>query len=237
MNKRLLAAALSVAALSASAAEFSVSPVRIYMTPRDRAVAVTVANEGDQPVVIQAELFDWSQKASGEDVLAPTDNIVLSPPIANIPPKSRQVLRLARVGPPPQGTEQTFRMVLREVPEARPADGSVKVQVALAFSIPIFVTPADAKKQVVCTARRLARDTAVAECQNDGRAYAQVRSLALLAPGGQKIVSRDMGSYLLPGVKRAFELKASTPVASGPVQLQVGFDDATTQSFESTLSD
>ena len=237
MNKRLLATVLGAAAMAAQAAEFSVSPVRIFMTPRDRAVAVTVANEGDQPVVIQAELLAWNQKAGGDDVLDSTESIVLSPPIVTIPPKARQVLRLARVGPPPSGTEQTFRMILREVPEARPSDGSVKVQVALAFSIPVFITPIDAKRNVSCTTRRAGPDVLHAVCENTGRAYAQARSIVVLAADGSKIASRDLGGYVLPGVKRAFDLKASSPLPTGRVTLQVGFDDGTTQSYEGSLSE
>lgn len=237
MNKRLLAAAFGAAALAAQAAEFSVSPVRIFMTPRDRAVAVTVANEGDQPVFIQAELLSWAQKAGGDDVLEPTDNIVLSPPIVTIPPKARQVLRLARVGPPPAGAEQTYRMILREVPEARPADGSVKVQVALAFSIPIFVTPQGAKRQVACAPQKGGVDIVRAVCDNSGNAYAQARSIAVIGADGTRIASRDLGGYILPGVKRAFDLKASSPLPTGRVTLQVGFDDGTTQTYEGSLAD
>jgi len=40
----------------AVAGVFSVTPVRIYMTPRDRAVAVTITNQGDSPIVLQADL-------------------------------------------------------------------------------------------------------------------------------------------------------------------------------------
>jgi fimbrial chaperone protein len=235
MNKRLLAAAISTAALACQAAEFSVTPVRIFMTPRDRAVAVTISNEGTESVVIQADLFAWKQKPTGEDDLTPTDGIVLSPPIVTIAPKARQVLRLARVAPPAPGEEQTYRMILREVPEAKPSDGTVKVQVALAFSIPIFVTPPEAKRQLACTTRRTARDSVQAVCENAGRAYVQARAFSLIGADTQKLVGRDSGGYILPGIQRSFDLKSPTAIPPGKVTLQVGLDDGTTQAFEATL--
>ena len=46
---------LLAAAHCASAATFSVTPVRIYMKPQDRAVAVTITNESDAPVLLRYE--------------------------------------------------------------------------------------------------------------------------------------------------------------------------------------
>ena len=52
---------------AAQAGSFSVSPVRIFMEMRERATGVTVINEGDTELVMQAELFEWKQKPDGTD--------------------------------------------------------------------------------------------------------------------------------------------------------------------------
>ncbi len=39
------------------------------MTPRDRAIAVTLTNEADTEVVLQADINAWSQKPDGTDEL------------------------------------------------------------------------------------------------------------------------------------------------------------------------
>jgi hypothetical protein len=44
-------------------------PVRIFMAPRDRATAVTVTNEGDDELVMQADIYTWKQKPDGTDDL------------------------------------------------------------------------------------------------------------------------------------------------------------------------
>jgi fimbrial chaperone protein len=235
-HRRLLAAMLALSATCAIASEFSVTPVRIFMTPRDRAVAITIVNESDDEMVMQADLFSWAQKPNGEDDLTPTEDIVLSPPIVRLGPKSRQVVRLARVGPPPAAQEQTFRMVVREVPEAKPTK-ELKVQMALAFSLPVFVTPPGAKRQLSCSAQRIAPDTVKAVCENTGRAYAQARGFALLGAKGEKLVSRQSGGYILAQGKRDFDMKAAGRIPGGRHKLQVSIDDGTDQVFDVDLPD
>src|SRR5512145_23408 len=86
----LLAAAFASPAWGGN---FSVNPVRIYMAPKDKAVAVTITNEGDDAMVMQADLYTWKQKANGEDELLLTEDLLLSPPIIKLAGRSRQVVR------------------------------------------------------------------------------------------------------------------------------------------------
>jgi fimbrial chaperone protein len=222
-------------ALPGNAAEFTVTPVRIFMTPRDRAVAVTVTNDGGEEIVMQADLYDWKQAPDGTDELVLTEDMILSPPILKVPPKSRQVVRLARLVPPSLDVEQTYRLIVREIPEARPQK-DLSLQLALAFSLPVFITPPGAKRSLNCELERGGPDLVKALCKNSGRAYAQLRSLELFSSAGEKIATRENGGYILPAVRRAFEIKRSAgTIAGGKVKLQVGLDDGTVQTFEGNL--
>jgi fimbrial chaperone protein len=219
------------------AGDFSVTPVRIFMTPRDRAVAVTVTNEGDQEVVMQADVYSWKQKPGGDEDLTLTEDMILSPPILKLAPKSRQVLRLARLTPPPTGSQVTYRMIVREIPEARQSKDPL-VTVALAFSLPIFITPPSAKLKLDCKLQRVAPDAVNAICNNSGNAYAQPREFVLNTAGGEKLATREMGGYILPDITRTFEIKnPDRKIPGGKVSLQVSLDDGTTQVFETTLAD
>src|SRR5512140_989273 len=91
---------------------FSVTPVRIYMTPRDKAVALTITNESEEELVMQADVYSWKQKPGGEDDLALTEDMLVSPPIIKVPAKSHQVVRLARLIPPPQAQQMTYRLIV-----------------------------------------------------------------------------------------------------------------------------
>lgn len=224
-----------------SAGTFSVSPVRIYMEARERATAITVANEGDAELVMQAEIFQWTQGEDGSDKLEPTDDMILAPPIVKLAPNSRQVLRLATLKPPPVGTQQTYRMIVREVPEAKPPGDNVQVQVALAFSLPVFITPPGASRKLACTtARAVSGSSAVrVTCSNQGGAYAQPVKMSL-GWDGRVLAAGDISAgYILPGIQKHFELKSADGArgVNGPAKLSVTQDDGSQQSFDVQITD
>jgi fimbrial chaperone protein len=239
-NLPLIASAVLAGFLATTvhAGQFSVSPVRIYMTPRDRATAVTIVNESAEELVMQADIFTWSQKPGGEDVLVPSEDLFLAPPIVKLPANGRQVVRLALVKPTHSTSQVTYRMILREIAEAKPPEKGVGVTIALAFSLPVFITPPEAKGAIECTAKRSAPDTVSAECENAGTAYANPRGFELLDGGGAKLVTRDSGGYILPGIKRQFDIKrAEGPIPSGKAKLAVSLDDGSTKTFDVQIAD
>ncbi|NMM05585.1 MAG: molecular chaperone [Polaromonas sp.] len=215
---------------------FSVTPVRIYMTPRDRAIAVTITNEGDTDVVLQADLNAWSQQADGTDQQSPTEDLILSPPIIKLAPKARQVVRLALLKPADASRQLIYRLIMREVPEAVTSrDKTIQVPIALAMSMPVFITPPAAKREMSCqaspaTAQALT-DTLNVSCSNSGTAYAQVREI-LVMRGAQMLARFEGGSYILPGARRVMSAKAEQAIAPGAAQLNVSFDDGKSQTFD-----
>ena len=218
----------------ATAGVFSVTPVRLYMAPRDRAVAVTLRNEGDTPVVLQADINVWSQKPDGTDELVLTDDLILAPPIIKLAPKAQQVVRLALLKPADASRQLTYRMIIREVPEAQPTP-SVEVQIALALSMPVFITPPTAKRQVNCDAEGGGGDKTInLRCGNTGTAYGQIRE-ATLARNGQTLARFEGGSYILPGARKTITLKSDKSVGAGDAQLVITFDDGQTLTTSVTL--
>ena len=229
----VFAALTTLFPLAAKAGVFSVTPVRIYMATKDRAIAVTVSNEGDEPIVMQAEVFSWKQKPSGEDLLTATEDVILSPPIVKLAARSRQVLRLAMLGARPSTDQVTYRLIVREVPDVATTPKDIQLQLALAFSLPVFITPPGAKRQLSCTLERVTLDTVRANCENTGNAYAQPREFTLTGTSGDKLASRDTGGYILPTIKRSFDIKrADGRIPAGKVKLAVGLDDGSIQSFD-----
>lgn len=241
MNARKLAFAPLVAAGllfvwqgEAQAGTFSVTPVRIYMGPRDRAVAVTVTNEGDAELVLQADLSEWSQRPDGTDELKPTEDLILAPPIVKLAPNARQVVRLALLKPADASRQSIYRLVMREVPEIAAAKTGIQVPIALALSLPVFVTPPIAKREITCELQRKDARNVEALCRNSGTAYAQVRE-AVLKRGTQVLATFQGGTYILPGARRPSTMKGDADIPAGPAQLQIGFDDGKTQVFDTAL--
>lgn len=233
-QSRWLAAAAGLLALAAwscaPAGVFSVTPVRIYMAPKDRAVAVTITNDADEAVVLQADVYEWKQTSDGQDELTASEDLILAPPIIKLAPKARQVVRLARLQPPDASRQLTYRLILRELPEAGPSKG-INVPIALALSMPVFITPPVAKHHTTCTAGRDERATLFVTCGNDGNAYTQVREV-VVRQDGQAVGRFEGGAYILPGARKRLALKADKPIAVGALKLVVTFDDGNTQTFD-----
>lgn len=204
-------------------------------SPRDRAVAVTIVNEGDVEVVLQADLNAWTQKPDGTDEQTPTEDLILSPPIIKLAPNARQVVRLALLKPADASRQLIYRMILREVPEAvANQDKTIQVPIALALSMPVFITPAPAKRNMNCTAERGVAPTLNVSCTNSGTAYAQVREI-LVKRGALTLARFEGGTYVLPGAQQVMSIKSEQTIAPGAAQLSVSFDDGKSQIFDVTL--
>jgi fimbrial chaperone protein len=219
------------------AGSFSISPMRIYIEPKNRAVAMTVTNDGDEELVMQADLYLWKQKPGGVDELTLTEDIFLAPPIFKVAAKSRQVVRLALISAQPTTVQLSYRVILRELAEARPLKDGAQVQIATAFSIPIFITPPNAKHQLVCDVQRITPTMLKADCENTGNAFVLLRALALYSSANVKLAGSDNSGYILPGIRRSFEIKHSAPIPAGKAKLAVNLDDATQRNFDVTLGE
>jgi fimbrial chaperone protein len=234
LKRYLGAAALALAlAGNCAAGTFSVTPVRIYMNTKDRAVAVTITNDGDEPVALQAELFSWNQKPDGADDLQLTDDLILSPPIIRLAPNAKQVVRLARAKPVPIDRQLTYRMVMRQVPEAVQRQENIQVPIALALSMPVFITPPAARAKMACQGERVEGDLLRVRCTNSGNAYTQVRQMVLRQ--GDRIFGRfEGGEYILPGAKKTLTIKTESALPPR-LELVVTYDDGRSEVFSVTI--
>lgn len=201
-------------------------------------MAVTITNESDEAMVMQADIYVWKQKPDGADELVPSEDLFLSPPIIKLPGKSRQVVRLARIQPMKSEQQLTYRMIVREIPEARPAKDKMQLQIALAFSMPVFITPPEAKNKLDCTVERTAANSVNAICENLGNAYAQPLDFTLANQAGDMLASRNTGGYILPGIKRIFDIKrADGRIPGGKARLAVTLDNGAKQTYDVVLAE
>jgi fimbrial chaperone protein len=103
------------------------------------ATAITLENQGDQPLVAQVRVFAWEQRLD-EDVLLPQDQLQVSPPMARLAAHSSQVARVIRLALGNGQKELTYRLVIDELPDSvARADRSIDIR--LRYSVPLFVLP------------------------------------------------------------------------------------------------
>jgi fimbrial chaperone protein len=217
VRSRLVAAAASIAASllpvgAAVAGSFNVSPVRVELSAQERTQALTVRNDGSEPSVVQVRLYAWSQD-SGQDILQPTNELLVSPPVFTVQPGRSQLLRIALRGTPAADRQLCYRAVLEEVP-AQGRAGGPALQVALRISLPVFVEPAVDTAPRIDWNARLADGKLLVSAHNGGNGHIQLGDFTLSDSTGQAVAQQQQVSYILPGQTRSWTLDTQASLAA-----------------------
>ena len=232
---------------SAFAGSFAVNPVRLTLSAGQAVAALTVHNDAQEATVVQLETLGWLQHA-GEDVFSPTSDILATPPIFTIPPGGTQIVRVGLRRPPDAAHELTYRLFLREVPP--PAPMAQGLRVALAVSLPVFITPPRlVASKLVWRVARLPDGHIRLRASNTGNAHVQVGRFELsLKANGQRLAAQTVASYVLPDDTRTWLLQDVTSADYGALvgivaqtdaggsHAQVALEDASTDSDSSVAA-
>lgn len=237
----LLAGVLGCAAF-AQAAGLTISPVVIEIgTPR-KAVAVTITNGTDRPVTLQADTRRWLQ-LDGVDRYEPTDELLVVPPIAQVPPNGSQVFRIALRRAAPASVERTFRLILEDISEEQRPSGRAAVAFKFTHNLPVMVAPStpvtNALRWSPCTGRQEGSGEAKQACVkvfNAGNRRVKVESLTLTGTGWQQDERLNAPANVLAGAFREWRvvLPAAQAAAVNGVRVQTA-QGLTLQAQEATI--
>lgn len=214
---RLLAGAATLAALLLTAGslhaggQLQTRQTGVDMPAGARSGRLVLANSGDAPVAAQIRVYVWTQE-NGEDRLEPSNDLVVSPPIVEIPAAGEQLVRLVRPQADAPARELAYRIVVDELPgDSETAENAVAVR--MRFLIPAFVRAADpAPTDLHC---RIAISALV--CENLGGRAAQLGATELLDAAGNTFkVSPGLLGYVLAGSSRSWPLSAEGLASLGP---------------------
>ncbi|WP_239482944.1 molecular chaperone [Paraburkholderia sp. C35] len=208
----------------ADAAALQVTPIRLDLAADRPAAVLTLHNVGTTPLNAQVRVFAWSQTAD-EDHLERTDNIVASPPIVQVLPGADQTVRILRVAKGDVSGEETYRLLIDEIPNGQGADAT-GVRMQLRYSVPVFVgAQLDAKPPALQfvlerTAAGLTAPTAqpaptqaalMLRAVNRDATHAQLSKVKLTWHDGQStLLSPGLLGYALPHATRRW------PVVNAP---------------------
>ncbi|MGA2778774.1 MAG: fimbria/pilus periplasmic chaperone [Steroidobacteraceae bacterium] len=197
MQLKIWLAALAVANF-AHASSFNISPIRAELSGAHHTDVMTLTNADDGPVVVEVRVVKWSQD-NGADQLDDTRELLVTPPVLQIPGKGEQIIRVALRREPDPTRETTYRLIFQEVPQAATPDFT-GLRVALRLSVPIFVAPSRGKAQadVAWDAHWLPDGTLEVAATNSGNGHLQVIDFELQLPGGA-VVRGLTAKYLLAG--------------------------------------
>lgn len=213
----VLAAAL-LSGTAAHGANLQISPVSISFQPGQNAAGIQLQNNGDTPLYGQVRVYAWDQR-DGIDALTPTTQLVASPPIIEIAGKSAQTIRLVRragtpVGNPsaPGGGEQTYRILIDELPRGDPQQANVAIR--LQYSVPAFVLPSDTQAAPQLEWSTFQRAGAWhLRARNTGALHAQIGATSVTVGSRDVVLSKGLLGYALPGRTREWALPADVAAA------------------------
>ncbi|WP_144108448.1 molecular chaperone [Paraburkholderia sp. BCC1886] len=209
----------------APAATLQISPVMVDMQADANATGITLKNPGDKPLFGQVRVFRWDQ-ASGDDALDATQDLVASPPLIQIAGHADQLVRLVRTIPAPTTAEQSYRVLIDELPEpnAAPANG---VTIRLRYSVPVFVEPpVDIGQPKLNWHLVRGPQGWLLRVDNSGRKRAQIAAVQLLDRAGNSYpVNKGLLGYALAGRTRNWPITLPDNVArSGALKLRAAIN-------------
>lgn len=214
----------------ASASGLQVSPIGLRLLSKAQADALWLTNTGSDPLHAQVRVFHWSQ-VDGKDVLEPSRDLVVSPPMVTIAPGDRQMVRVIRQVPPPTGNEASYRVVVDELPiDAGDRPG---LKFVLRYSVPVFLAPMG--DPPVKTALQASWDSSpegpMLRVSNTGSGHAQIADVVWRGAKGQNtMLLPGLVGYTLPGSTMSWHLPPAASHAGGAVKARINGETS-----ESTL--
>jgi fimbrial chaperone protein len=210
----LLALGSSLPAVAA-ATSLEITPVAVHLVPGQYATTIGVMNRGGVAAAIQLRAFAWTQDGD-KDVLTPTQDIILSPPIFTVARDKAQTIRLL-LRPSRRGTgERAYRLLIDEVPPVNARDQQIVI--AMRISIPVIVGSATpAPRMLRWRAKRGTPGQVLLSATNSGNGYDRVSAIAVTLPDGShpKVDAAAKNPYILAGAQRQWVVHSSAAAPAG----------------------
>jgi fimbrial chaperone protein len=212
-------------------AQVLISPVIVEMTglTRTSVVAVTLSDKASAPMRLQAELLRWRQDVHGASVTTPSDDLLVSPPIADLQPGDKQMFRLALRGARTAPEELTYRLILENIAEPEVAPNStpgMNIKFRMRYDLPVLLAPAgpvvNALRWKPCEPD-VAPSTATACVRlfNAGNRRVKVQTLTLMGDHWQQALSLKDGKNVLAGSEREWHVPLQAGQAGALQGVQV----------------
>lgn len=212
-----------------SAASVGVSPVRATLSANQKIEAITVSNNGTEPMSVQLEVMKWSRQG-GQDSFTATRELLVNPPIFTIQPGGSQLIRAGLRRPPDARHELTYRIFMQELPPP-PDPDFMGTKMLMRVSIPVFVLPAlGVQSDLRWQAAYTSDGTLKISLSNLGNAHIQIANFSLSLPGSlQPWITQQSSTYVLHGQSHDWILPVSAenpaPLPGATLQIFAQTDD------------
>lgn len=233
LNKRIFASFLLSAFFlhAGHAASLQVSPVLIDIeTEKAAASTLTIKNTSDKPLNAQVRVFKWTQ-VNGKDSFEETDDVVASPPLTSIHPNGSHVVRVVRMSQSKVQGEESYRLVIDELPDENQKKGTIALLVR--HAIPVFFASPQASPPTLTWSLLRTNGKLQLKAVNEGDKRLRLANMSGRAAGGSVDFGKGLVGYVLGHSRMNFFAKASTGSISGDVFLKA---DTNMEPVNATLS-
>lgn len=212
-TRPVIISALLLSSGLAVAGGLQVSPISLSLQARETASGLTLSNSGNETIHAQVRVYQWSQDEKG-DQLTPSRGLLASPPMIELKPGEKQLIRIIRAKAPPQGigaVEDAYRILVNEIP-VKSANQTTGLQFALSYSLPVFVQPVGVTK----TSPQLQWSTHLQpdgkeiklRVSNRGNGHAKLSGLSFVdMAGNSTVMNPGLLGYVLPSTTLNWTLK------------------------------
>lgn len=188
------------------AASLQMYPITVNFCDGETARPIYIKNTGNAPIGTQMRLYQWQQKEN-KDVLTPTQTVISSPPIASIPAGKQQLVRIiAPAGS--QGKEQSYRLIVDELPDSQNNNAGSQVKFLLRYSVPVFFSCQDSR--VNLNNIRATLDTHGTAprliIKNNDTHHIKLSNVSLVSAGKSVAINKGLMGYVLPGSEMSWFL-------------------------------
>ncbi|MGH7706797.1 MAG: fimbrial biogenesis chaperone [Vulcanimicrobiaceae bacterium] len=219
----VIGGALALTPVVARAANFSISPIGVKLTAEAPIATLEIINNDSTPAIVQISVLAWGQD-TGRDVLTATDAVLASPPVVRLAPNGKQVIRVGLRGALNASSEQSYRLIAKEVP---PVVGGLGT--ALELRLPVFVEVSAAAPKLDIHASATSNRHLRVTVANLGSAHARITHLRLESTDGpgHEIIDRNELIYVLAGQRQTFDIALPRPIPDGAMTLDLQTDTRT----------
>lgn len=179
--------------------------------------ALTVYNDGDSVMTIEASPLSMALSLTGEETLTPADDdIIVFPPTAIIQPGQSQVLQVQYIGDPEISVSRVYRVQIEQLSVAMDKK-TAAVQVNFKMNTILHVAPVASESSLVVNSITSGAESGVSliEVANTGNRYAAMYSSSWVISSGDNTLQLDSaeletrldGNLVLPNQTRVLQFK------------------------------
>lgn len=232
MNKLrqfICASIVSLYSLSSLAASLQVAPISVAFSPQEKAKEIWLTNTSERPIRAQTRVLIWSQVA-GQDQVNPTRDLVASPSITEIKAGEQQLIRIIRIAPQNTAVEQTYRLLIDELPSSAQADAQTGLQLLLQYSIPVFIQPTDSITMrnglTLLNQVNFQYQNQQLIVKNNAKSHIRISELTYINPNGERIpLINGLVGYALAGQSMRWEIPESKKILpNGKFEARINSD-------------